>query len=290
MPRTISAELQAHLELEVTTLAMCWKIERTDGVVKSYTDHDVAIVYDGVTYSPLESGRPSNYRQASDLAPANMDIEMAFDSATGTDDELRAGLYDYAEVWTFLINWADTTMGIVQLAHGRLGEVEIRDNQAKIELRSLTQQLSVTIGRIYTPECDATLGDARCGVALAGYTKTGTVNVVTSRKVFTIAGTAAGQVEGYYAYGKIVWSSGLNSGLSMQVESYVAATNLVTLLEPMPFDVAASDAFSINAGCDRRFATCKDRFSNKDNFRGFPHIPGMDKALMVPANQHWTES
>ena len=287
--RTISASLQTHLDGEVTTLAMCWRIERRDGVVKAYTDHDVAIVYGGVTYSPLESGRPSGYRQAADLAPASIEIEMAFATATGTDAELRAGLYDYAEVWTFLINWADTTMGIVKLAHGRLGEVEIRDNQARIELRSLNQLLAVPIGRIYTPECDATLGDARCGVTIATYTKTGAVAAVTSNKVFTISGTAAGQVEGYYGYGRITFTSGACNGLVMQVESYVAATNTITLMEPMPYTVAVADTLSLVAGCDRRFATCKDRFSNKDNFRGFPHIPGMDKALTVPANQQWTE-
>lgn len=287
--RTISVALQAHLESELTTLAMCWRILRRDGVEKFYTDHDDLIVYDGDTYTPLESGRPSPYRQNASLTPASLDLEMAFATTTGTDAELRAGLYDHAEAWTFLINWADTSMGIVKLARGRLGEVEIRDNEARIEFRSLTQLLVTTIGRIYTPECDATLGDARCKVALAGYTKAGTVGAVTSNKVFTIAGAASGQIEGYYAYGKITFSSGANAGIAMQVESYVAATNLVTLLEPMPFTVAASDAFSLIAGCDRRFETCKTRFSNKDNFRGFPHIPGLDKALTVPANQKWTE-
>jgi uncharacterized phage protein (TIGR02218 family) len=287
--RTVSTDLQTHLESELTTLAMCWKITRRDAVVKSYTDHDDLIVYDGVTYTPLESGRPSPYRQSSQLSPASLDVEMAFASATGTDAELRAGLYDHAEVWTFLINWADTSMGIVKLARGRLGEVEIRDNQARIELRSLTQLLSTMIGRIYTPECDADLGDTRCAVSLTTYTKTGAVLVVTSNKVFTISGTASGQAQSYYDYGKITFSSGLNTGISMQVESYVAATNLITLIEPMPYTVASGNTFTLIAGCDRRFLTCKARFSNKDNFRGFPHIPGLDKALVVPVNQKWIE-
>jgi uncharacterized phage protein (TIGR02218 family) len=289
MPRTISTAMQTHLESEVTTLALCWKILRRDGVVKAYTDHDVAITYSGVTYTPLESGAPSNYRQGSSLAPANMDLNMSFASATGTDAELRAGLYDYAEIWTFLINWADQTMGIVKLAYGRLGQVEIRDNQAVIEVRSLTQLLAVPIGRIYTPECDATLGDARCKIDMTPFTKDGTIGTVTSNKIFVIAGDAAGQIDDYYSYGKIVFTSGLNDGITMAVEDYVASTNLLTLYEPMPYTVSPGDGFTLYAGCDRRFATCKARFSNKDNFRGFPRIPGMDKALTVPANQQWTE-
>jgi uncharacterized phage protein (TIGR02218 family) len=286
--RTISANLQTHIEGEVTTLATCWRILRADAEELFFTDHDAAIVYDGDSYTPLEAGRPSSYRQRADASVAGLDIEMAFGPDSDLDAELRAGLFDHAEVWTFKINWADTTQGIIMLARGRLGEVEIRQNVAKIELRSLAQLLSTQIGRIYTPECDATLGDARCGVSLPTYTKTGAVAGVTSRRVFTVSGNAAGQASGYFNYGKVRFINGDCAGLYMQVESYAA--NLVTMVEPMPYDFAVGNTVWIYPGCDRRFATCKDRFSNKDNFRGFPHIPGVDKIINVPANRKWTES
>ncbi len=35
-------------------------------------------------------------------------------------------------------------------------------------------------------------------------------------------------------------------------------------------------------GCDRQLATCRDRFANVRNFRGFPHIPGSDFVLKYP--------
>jgi len=35
-------------------------------------------------------------------------------------------------------------------------------------------------------------------------------------------------------------------------------------------------------GCDRALATCRDRFGNVANFRGFPHIPGSDFVLRYP--------
>ena len=44
----------------------------------------------------------------------------------------------------------------------------------------------------------------------------------------------------------------------------------------MPEPIAAGDTFNVTAGCDKRFATCRDRFDNAVNFRGFPHIPGND--------------
>lgn len=35
--------------------------------------------------------------------------------------------------------------------------------------------------------------------------------------------------------------------------------------------------------CDQRFETCRDVFSNTENFRGFPHMPGTDFVLSGPA-------
>lgn len=36
--------------------------------------------------------------------------------------------------------------------------------------------------------------------------------------------------------------------------------------------------------CDQRFSTCKQRFGNATNFRGFPHMPGTDFVLAGPAS------
>jgi len=290
--RTITTSFQTHLENEVQTVALCWRILRRDGTNYYFTDHDDTIVWDGATYTPIDSGSPSNYRHNSDLSPNNVDFDWMFGSTSGRDAELRAGLFDYAQMWTFRINWDDTSTssGIVKLAYGRLGEVQIRDEQAKIELRTLTQILSNPIGSIYTPECRTSLGSTLCNVLTTStvYTRTGAIASIINNQNFSISGDAAGQIESFYNYGKMTFSSGGNSGITMQILGY-STSNAVALYEPLPFTLSTGDTFTAVAGCDRRFATCKDRFSNKDNFRGFPHIPGMDKALTVPANQQWTE-
>ncbi|SFE47808.1 phage conserved hypothetical protein BR0599 [Methylobacterium sp. 13MFTsu3.1M2] len=38
-------------------------------------------------------------------------------------------------------------------------------------------------------------------------------------------------------------------------------------------------AHSLTAGCDKRLATCRDRFANAVNFQGFPHMPGNDAVM-----------
>ena len=44
----------------------------------------------------------------------------------------------------------------------------------------------------------------------------------------------------------------------------------------------AHDHPHFGLGCDRQLTTCRDRFSNVANFRGFPHIPGNDFVLRYP--------
>jgi uncharacterized phage protein (TIGR02218 family) len=56
----------------------------------------------------------------------------------------------------------------------------------------------------------------------------------------------------------------------------------VALWQAMPEPIAEGDTFTVTAGCDKRFATCRDRFDNTANFRGFPHIPGNDFVVSYP--------
>lgn len=56
-------------------------------------------------------------------------------------------------------------------------------------------------------------------------------------------------------------------------------TTHLELWQPMPAAMRNGDAFVITAGCDKRFATCVERFGNGANFRGFPHMPGEDFSL-----------
>ena len=46
--------------------------------------------------------------------------------------------------------------------------------------------------------------------------------------------------------------------------------------------IAAGDTFAVTAGCDKQFATCRAKFANAVNFRGFPHMPGNDFVAAYP--------
>ena len=80
--------------------------------------------------------------------------------------------------------------------------------------------------------------------------------------------------------GRLRWLDGANGGLASEVLASSGA--VVTLAEPPAFVVAAGTRVSIEDGCDKLFATCRDRFANLANFRGEPHLPGVDLLTRYP--------
>lgn len=281
MPRTCPSALKTHLAGNATTTCNIWVITRKDTTVFRFTDHDQDVEYGGNTYQALNSQSMSALDQKNDLTPDEFEFDVILNSADIDRDDVIAGLFNLADVDVYLINYETPTDGVMQLISGNLGVVIIHDdNSATIEFRSLAQRLSTGIGRSYTHECDADFADARCGLTIGSFTDSGTLTAVTNNQVFNDTGRS--EADNYYNYGLLTWTSGLNNGLSMEVKDFNSGTKLFTLVNPMPFTVQVGDTYDVVQGCDKRFATCRDTFSNQINFRGFYEIPGMDQILMIP--------
>jgi len=182
--KAASAALQTHLAGEVTTICTCWKATLKNGTVYGFTNHDVDLVFEGVTYQAAAGFTPSDIQSNSNLAVPGLDVEGLLSAESITEADLMAGLWDFAEVTIFLLNWADLTQGSVALARGKLGEVSLRRSRFVAELRGLAQAFSTQIGELYSPSCRASLGDTRCKVNLASYTFSGSVTSVTGRDAF----------------------------------------------------------------------------------------------------------
>jgi hypothetical protein len=151
----------------VTALARCWSITRTDGVGFFFTDLDADLVIDGNTHKSSIGFRSSAIANNAGLDVDNLEVDGFFDDDSLTEEELRAGLFDYAEVRVFLVNWQDLSQGVLKLRRGWLGEVIFTQHGFfKAELRGMTQALQQQIGDLYAAQCRADLGDEHCMVPL----------------------------------------------------------------------------------------------------------------------------
>ncbi|MEQ1704395.1 MAG: DUF2163 domain-containing protein [Rickettsiales bacterium] len=270
--RPITPNLTAHLQGEVTTLATCWKITRTDGVVKTFTDLDSDIVFASLTYLSIAGFTPSSVETKDNFSVDNVEVQGMFQAGYITAPDLLAGKYDFAEVEIFIVNYLDLSQGRMLLRRGRLGEVTMQKDTFIAELRGLAENLQQTIGELYQPSCRAILGDSECKKVLTSFTFTGTVTTVTSGLIFT--SNALTQAAGYFTGGQITWTSGNNNGLKMEVKEF--ANKQVVLAQAMPYAIQVGNIFQIIAGCDKTHQTCISKFNNIINFRGEPFVPGTD--------------
>lgn len=276
--KSASTKLAAHIAGETTSLATCWKVTRKDGVVFGFTDFDQNLVIDDVAYEARTGYTRTAIQTISDLSVDNLDIESAFDSEAITAQDLRDGVWDNAEVLIFLVSWADLSAGKIVLKRGMIGQVELKDNLYRTELRGLTQLFSQNIGELYTADCRADLGDTRCKVDLSALTISGAVTAVSDRYGFTDSSRT--EEENYWKGGLVTWTSGANAGRKIEIRSF--ASGAFTLFLPMPSEIAVGDAYTAQPGCDKSFETCRSRYGNGINFRGEPYVPGTDAVLNYP--------
>jgi uncharacterized phage protein (TIGR02218 family) len=278
--RAIDPDLAAHLSGDATTLCHCWRVLRRDGVVLGFTEHDHDLSFAGTQFLAASGFSASDGEEEAGLPAATSNVAGGFSHDAITEADLNAGLYDGARVEVYLVNWAVPDQHLL-LKVQEIGEVTRQTGQFQAELRSFAARLSEPQGRIYVRRCDAVLGDARCGIdlGLPQYRAEGTVAAVLDATRLVLSGTGDVAAD-FFAHGKLTFVEGANAGFSADIDSH-SATNAglqVTLWLPLDTMPDVGNRIVLIAGCDKAFATCRAKFANPENFRGFPHMPGADFA------------
>ncbi len=266
------------LSLPVTTIAFCWRLSRRDGVTLGFTTHDRDLVIDGLTYSAAPGMLPSAVRLSGGLDADSMDVSGALTSEAITEQDLVAGRWDGAAVRLFTVDWEVLDGEMLLLARGELGAVSIEGDGFTAELKGPAAVLERPVSELTSPECRARFGDTRCRVDLAPHSRITIIDSVVGAVTMDVASAAA--TPNAYGYGRLRWLDGDNSGLSNMILR--SDGNRLTLREAPAFEVSSGTLVEIVEGCDRIFATCRDRFSNAENFRGEPHLPGNDLLTRYP--------
>lgn len=282
--RLLDAAFAAHVASGETTLCSCWRLIRSDGVVLGFTDHDATLVFDGTTFVPATGGDGGELAAKLGGATDTSELLAVLSSAAITEDDIRLGRYDKTEVETFRVNWRDPSVRHL-LRRDTIGEITLEDQVFRAELRSAQAGLNRKKGRFYQALCGTSLGLAPCGIDLGdpAFKTTGSVLSVEGASRLRVSGVSSFAAD-WFAFGTLIWTSGQKSGLIERVaaEGRDSAGDWLDLDADISDWIAPGDGFTLTAGCDRLFSTCRDRFGNSVNFRGFPHIPGNDFVLTYP--------
>ncbi len=282
-----SEAFKAHLASGCTTLARAWAITRTDGVELGFTDHDVALTFEGLRFAP-ESGMTARaVAQNTGLAVDNTESFGALSSEAINEADILAGRYDGAEVRAWIVNWADVSQREM-VFRGSVGEITRAGGAFTAELRGLTEALGAQNGRVYHPRCSAVLGDGQCRFNLdkPGYAIELAAEEVEEAGVFRFA-EVDGFEDRWFEKGRLKVLTGAAAGLVGLIKNdRVAGTGerVVELWQRLGAEIAVGDLVRLEAGCDRRAETCRLKFQNFLNFRGFPHLPGEDWLISYPVS------
>lgn len=268
--KSLTPALAAHLASGATTLCWCWKITRRDGVTLSFTDHDAPLAFDGLTYEADTGFTPSEVQSHLDLSVDNLTVTGALTSESLNEADLAAGYFDGAALEIWRVNWASPEARVL-MRKGALGEVKRGKSAFSAEIRGAAAALNQPLGRVFGHSCDAVLGDARCTITPASVAVT--IAAVRNARIFTVTG-AEGYASDWFA--SLAFSSGANKGAMAEIKRHRVAGGIVTIelwLAPSE-TLSPGDGLMLTQGCDKEFATCKNKFSNTVNFRGSPYMPG----------------
>lgn len=270
--------MAAWLAPELISVAICWRLDRRDGVALGFTSHDRDIVLAGLVYRAAPGLLPSAITASEGFDVEGTDLSGALSSDAITARDLAAGRWDGAVLRVYAVNWEAPEDSPLLLTRGELGDVAMRDDAFTAELRGPTAFLERPVVERTSPECRAELGDRRCRVDLSGRTVLARVADVIDATTIDI--DDAEPSTGGYAYGWARFVDGSNSGLRYAILASEGVR--ITLRDAPAFGVSAGTLVELIEGCDKSLATCGGRFANAANFRGEPHLPGNDLLTRYP--------
>lgn len=273
-----------HLATGTTTIARAWALTRDDGVELGFTDHDRDLEFEGVSFRADAGLSARALEQVTGLAVDNSEAVGALRDAGLREDDIMAGRYDGAGLRIWEVNWAAPEQRRL-IFRGSLGEITRAGGAFRAELRGLSEALGQPGGRIYHAACSASLGDAACGFDLATPGYFAEVPLLEARDGVHLHVAPIESVSpGWFAGGRVIVQSGQALGLSRHIreDRLVGEARVLTLWDGLRAPLWPGDLLRVEVGCDKQAGTCRMKFDNFLNFRGFPHIPGEDWMTAYP--------
>lgn len=265
----------------LTAQVFLWRLDRADGVTLGFTSHDRDLTVDDFRYRSAPGFKPSRLALSDGFEPDNIELEGVLSDPAIAASDLAAGRWDGARLSISRIDWTAPDQQPETLIVGELGETVREVDSFRVEIIGPTAKLQRPVAPATSATCRAELGDRACQVALHSHRKIMALSAVEpdgKLRFDDLSGTAD-----LYRWGRLRWLDGQGCGLL----SYIVdgQGDLVTLADPLPFAATVGDRALLTEGCDKLFATCRDRFANAINFQGEPYLPGNDLLTRYPGGR-----
>lgn len=275
--------------MTTTTMARAWSIHRRDGLTLGFTDHDRTLSFGGVTFRAGCGLTARALVQATGLSVDNSEATGALSDDAITERDLMAGRWDEAELQMWEVDWTEPEQNKL-VFRGHLGEVSRANGAFRAELRGLSDRLNAPQGRVYHPRCHARLGDGQCRVDMSkpGLSLERPVERLEDGRIFAFSSFPSFAAD-WFEHGHVEILSGPAEGLRGAIKNDIARPDgrrLIELWTAPGILPQSGDRVRLMAGCDKAADTCRLKFANFPNFRGFPHLPSEDWLMAPGAGRH----
>jgi uncharacterized phage protein (TIGR02218 family) len=283
---SLSIQLPFGLPAErLTTTSLLWRLDRRDGVTLGFTAHDRDLTLGSLRYRARPGLRPTRIQRSDTLEPDNVEVAGQLTDDAITDADLIAGRWDGAMLRISLLDWQQSGAVPLLLMRGSFGEVTRAGQQFRVDIIGTAAALSAPVAPRTSPTCRADFGGHDCQISLHRFRARHRLTA-SAADILTFAGLTSATEAGSsapFAQGQLRWVDGALAGLRFDIAAQQGdAVQLLTIPAVPP---AIGDRAELTQGCDKRFATCRDRFANVRNFRGEPHLPGNDLLTRYPSGR-----
>lgn len=276
--------LSEHLSSGTSDVARCWRLTRKDGTQFGFTDHDVDIQFEGLEFKANSGLSAGALTQTTGLSVDNSEAVGALSDTSIREADLAAGRFDDAAVEAWHVCWSNPDIREL-VFRGTLGEVTRTGQAFSAELRGLAEALNRPTGNVYHSACSCVLGDAKCGVHLETppYSTNAQIALLDGGRAFRFKGLGKYQAR-WFEKGTLTVQDGPASDLSGVIKNdrVDGSLRVIELWAPLGVSPNEDDTVRLTVGCDKRMETCRLKFDNVLNFRGFPDIPGEDWLVAHP--------
>lgn len=283
--------------------ATCYKITRIDGVQLFLTDAQGPMTLeDGDTYTPAGGFQTTARRKATELDDQNYEGDGVLTADVITHLDMKAGRYLGARIDTFIIDFRFPWAGHFHHTTNYVTDTRYDRDAWNMQVEGFTSKLKQVSGLDASITCENELADAfnkplvngcKADLAALGFTFEGhrveALDVSAPKRRFI--GTDIVFSADEFQFGKITWTSGLNSGIESRIRSH-SVFGALTLFEfylELPNAIVVGDNYNAVAGCnkiagvaDDTIGHCIDKFDQILNFQGEPFLPGMGRVLRRP--------
>lgn len=249
----------------------------------------------GITFYSTPGLSPSAVEQGLGES-TNLEMMGVYQSGLFTHADIMAGKWDYAEYEVFCASWQNTSLGELVEAKGNLSDFKDYQTFFNGEGRGLIARYSNEVNKVTQRLCRVKdFRDAECGHTASTVTigantydieqslraaDTLTPAQQTDIPAYSSDITGTLPPEGFYNNGAMTFTSGSNTGITREIAFSTAPFGGLMSLNPkraFPYTIETDDTFDLVAGCTRTPEDCK-KFTNIENFRGEPFIPGIETA------------